>query len=330
MSDFPAEPLLLDPAFSPRPWGGTKLKEKFGKTPPAGLGPIGESWELSDHPNGRSRVLGGAFAGREFGEVLRAFPREMIGREAAPERYPLLVKLIDAAEDLSIQVHPQDATAPAGERGKTECWYVMDCEPGTEVVFGLEMEVAPEDVLRGAEDGSLAEHVRRFRIQPGSFLFVRAGTVHGILGGTVICEVQQSSDTTYRLWDWNREPKRELHVEEALKVVDWNACGSLPTRAPELGTAAGEGIVMADCEFFRVRVLDVPAGGEAELPADVVDSGLILFGLQGATELRWAEGRAELLRGATAFVPAVCGRGVRLGNGQGEAVRVLLAESREL
>ncbi len=323
MSDvFPRVPLLLEPVFSERPWGGKLLESRFGKSVPPGK-TIGESWELSDHPNGRSRIAEGPFAGQEFGDVLRRFPRQMVGVDRLPERYPLLVKFIDAAEDLSIQVHPNDEQAkPKGDRGKTECWYVMECEPGAEIVFGLENGISAEDLRRGARDGSIEDMVARFPISPGMFLFVRAGTVHAILGGTVICEIQQSSDTTYRLWDWNRQPPRPLHIEESIEVTDWKASKISPLDVSEITQKPR---VLTDNEFFRVRVLDVD--NEMALPTDLSGSGLIIVCLKGGLTVTAPEGVSEMNTGNTAFIPATIERATRL---TGNKARVLLAESKEL
>ncbi|MBX3728223.1 MAG: class I mannose-6-phosphate isomerase [Candidatus Sumerlaeia bacterium] len=326
---FPLVPLLMRPSFSPRPWGGTKLAAVLGKEVPAGER-IGEAWELSDHPNGRSTIAGGAFDGRTFGEVVRAFPREMIGCAAAPERYPLLVKIIDAAEDLSIQVHPNDAQAARhGERGKTECWYVMDCDAGTEVIYGLKAGVTAEQVRAGAADGSLAGLVARHPLAAGDFLFVEAGTVHAILGGTVLCEIQQSSDATYRLWDWGREPKRELHLEDGLAAIDWRGVVRRPVAVPAAGELATP-LTLTDNEYFCVRALDIPGGSEHALPDDLGPTGTVFVTVCGCGSLATEQGGVELARGGTAFLPAACEGAGRLRAAAGGVWRVLMAESREL
>lgn len=328
-SDFPPMALLCQPSFSERPWGGTLLVERLRKPVPPGK-TIGEAWELSDHPNGRSTVAMGPLAGKTFGEVLRQYPREMIGREQAPERYPLLVKIIDAGEDLSIQVHPNDEQAARrGDRGKTECWYVMDCRPGTEVIYGVKPGATPEDFRRGAVDGSIEDMVARFPLEPGHFLFVSAGTVHAILGGTLICEIQQSSDTTYRLWDWNRQPAREIHIEESLEVIDWDSAGKEPARVPFLDALA-QPLILADNEFFRVRAIDVPAGETVELPRDLVPTGTIIVSVSGSGQIVTPGGDLSLETGATAFLPAICGGHGKLRCSPADAWRVLVAESREV
>lgn len=323
-------PLLMEPHFSPRPWGGTLLRDRLGKSVPSAGGPFGEAWELSDHPNGRSRVAEGPHRETEFGDLVRAFPRETVGRAEAPARYPLLVKFIDAAEDLSIQVHPNDDQArAAGDRGKTECWYVMDCEPGTEIIFGLARDATPEALRMGAKDGSLGRFVARHRLRRGDFLFVRAGTVHAILGGTLICEIQQSSDTTYRLWDWNREPPRPLHVEESIAVIDWSALGESPRAVGEPGSLEAP-TVLTDNEFFRVQALDVPPGASVALPAGLQPTGQIIVCVEGSVRLSAPDGAVDLEAGRTAFLPACCEGRATLESRGTQPARLLVAESREM
>lgn len=329
MTAFPQAPLLMHPHFSPRPWGGTRLGRVLGKDVPA-CERIGESWELSDHPNGRSRIAGGPFSGVAFGDVLRQFPFPMIGAAHAPDRYPLLVKFIDAEDDLSIQVHPDDAhAAQFGDRGKTECWYVMDCEAGTEIIFGVRPGVTADDLRKGAVDGRVEQMVARHGLAPGMFLFVRAGTVHAILGGTMICEIQQSSDTTYRLWDWNRKPERELHIEKSIDVIDWSASAPKPVHVARVGDLALP-LLLTDNEFFRVRALDVPRGDSRELPEDLLPTGAILMAVKGGGRVEAADGGVVLALGSTAFLPAACEGRARIVNTGHDAMRILLAESREL
>ena len=155
-------------------------------------------------------IANGPYAGQTFGELVRRFPREMCGVDSAPERFPLLVKYIDAGDDLSVQVHPSDATAPAGDRGKTECWYIMDCEPGAQLIYNLAPGVTAASLREAASSGQMEACVQRIVIRPGDFVYIPAGTVHAILAGTLLCEVQQSSNTTYRLW--GLEPSAPAHA----------------------------------------------------------------------------------------------------------------------
>ncbi len=322
----PVVPLLMAPHFSPRPWGGRLLEDKLGKLlPPAER--IGESWELSDHPNGRSRVASGPFAGEEFGDLLRRFPREMIGRASAPDRYPLLVKILDAAEDLSIQVHPDDRYASSrGDRGKTECWYIMDCPHDGEVVFGLAEGVIPTDLKLGARDGSIERMVARQKIQPGSFLFVETGTVHALLAGTLVCEVQQSSDTTYRLWDWNRLPARELHIEDSIAVTRPHLSENRHLRLPQPGRLR-EPIMLTENAYFRVHAIDSRSDGSARFPDGLAETGIIVVCVAGSALLTSNDWSLPLELGQTCFVPAACGTKIHLS---GSSARLIVAESREL
>lgn len=258
MNEAPRAPLRMAPSFSARPWGGTRLKDTLGKPVPEN-GPYGEAWELSDHPDGPSRVADGPFAGEFFGELVRRDPQAMLGRDRAPARFPLLVKYIDAAQDLSVQVHPDDdyaARHTAGDRGKTECWFIMDCGRDTEMILGLVPGTTRASLKRAIDEGRVAECVARHPIRPGMFIFVPAGTVHAVLADTLLCEVQQSSNTTYRFHDWDRRPPRELHIEHSLAVIDYEAD---PTehilRVPETPDTEREERLLTDNAFFSVRAV---------------------------------------------------------------------------
>lgn len=217
------QPLKLLPWLSERPWGGRRLETLLHKSLPS-HGRFGEAWELADHPDGHSTIAEGPFQGACFGDLLRRYPQELCNLPAAPERYPLLIKYLDVLDHLSLQVHPSDEHArPLGDRGKSECWYVMECAPGTELILGLHESANPQtlfDALRLANPlPALESLVRRIPIHSGSFLHVPAGTVHAILGGCLICEIQQASNLTYRLWDWNRTPSRPMHLDEGARVI---------------------------------------------------------------------------------------------------------------
>lgn len=244
MPEFRKYPLKLAPFFSERPWGGRRLETELGKTLPPGLN-IGESWELSDHPDGRSRIANGPYEGRAFGDLIQAHPRGMCATPRAPERFPLLVKFIDAREDLSIQVHPDDARAQAfGDRGKTECWFVMGCSQDAFVIHGVREGVGAEDLRNAIGEGRVERLLRRLPIRRGSFVTVPAGAIHAIMGGTLLCEIQQSSNLTFRLWDWNRTPRRELHIENALSVA--NLAGHRSVSAAGAAEPPG-GALAPDC-----------------------------------------------------------------------------------
>lgn len=323
-SDFVSYPMRLEPFFSPRHWGGDRLATELGKPAPPGTG---ESWELSDHPNGRSKIADGPYAGKLFGDLVRAFPREMCGIETAPERFPLLVKYIDAEKNLSIQVHPSDAQAKPGERGKTECWYIMACEPDAKILCGLEPGTTREQ-LRDAAGSSRLEAIVAYReIHPGSFIYMPAGTVHAILGGTLLCEIQQSSDATYRLWAWGDDVP--LHIEDAVAV---SRCGEDPdVRIVETAILHGEH-ELARNPFFHVRLIAWAPGETA--PEWVLDNrhGIILSVVAGGGTAVFNDGipeltKCELRLGDTFFLP----RGIHTARIQagGQGLRVLVSRALE-
>lgn len=327
MSSRPDYPLILSPHFSGRPWGGRGLETVLGKPLPAGE-VIGESWELSDHPNGRSKIANGGLEGQEFGAIFQKYPLEMVGTEEIPERYPLLVKFIDAQEHLSIQVHPNDEQAKKlGDRGKTECWYVMDCTPGTDIIFGLKPGVTADDLRKGAVSGEIEQQVASFPIKPHTFLFVRAGTVHAIRGGTLICEVQQASDTTFRLWDWNREPKRELHIEQSIEAVDWNSASAEPVSVLPVGFLRNPQ-TLTDNEFFCVFALDVTEQ-ETSLPG-TGETGQIVVVLEGEGLIHQGYNEVTIKKGQTVFIPALIADEIIVRANAGSVLRLLVSESKEL
>lgn len=316
--------LRMSPRMTPRPWGGNRLGSIFGKHIPPGE-KIGESWELSDHPEGPSSIEGGPYDGELFGDLVRRFPEEMVGRSAAPERFPLLVKYIDAQEDLSIQVHPSDSDAARlgmSDRGKTECWWILDCPPNGEIVYGLREGATRTDLERAIQEGSIPDVVRRVPIHPGDFLFVPPGTVHAILAGTMLCEIQQSSNITFRLWDWDRSPARTLHLGQSLDVIRF---GDPDLPQPIWATAdridEPRVRVLTDNPFFTVKAVELPAG--AGYAMETGGRGVIANGVEGACRLN----ENSVRPGKTLFVPA-CQPRIEVVAGNAPVV-LLLTESNE-
>ena len=293
--------LRLAPHLTPCPWGGNRLRDALQKPVVRG-DKIGESWEVSDHPDGPSRIEGGMFEGRLFGEVLQEYPRETLGKTEAPEKYPLLVKYIDAAEDLSIQVHPDDAYARErnlNDRGKTECWYILDCDPSTEVIYGLREGTNRKKLEKAIDEKRVPDVVRRVPISPGMFLFVPPGTVHAVLGGTLLCEVQQSSNITYRLWDWNRKPEREIHIRESLDVIDYCPRKQLqPFKLPEDEPEVPRVVNLTHNPFFLVYALQLAPG--QSIQRSPLGCGTILNGVRGECVVD----SVPMRTGDTLFVPA--------------------------
>lgn len=217
------EPIFLNPVFQDRIWGGSKLRELFNYDIPHDH--TGEAWIISAHKNGPSTVINGQFIGQKLDHVWRENP-VLFGKESTSEDFPLLVKILDAHDDLSIQVHPDDAYArQEGEQyGKTECWYVLDSEPGAEIIYGHK-SLTKEDFRERVNAGEWDELLRRVEVKKGDFYYVPSGTIHGIGKGIVILETQQSSDITYRVYDYDRTDDqgnpRDLHIDQAIEITNF-------------------------------------------------------------------------------------------------------------
>ena len=252
------EPLRLKPCLRSYLWGGTRLREEYHKT---GAGVIAESWELSVRSDGPTYIDSGAHCGESLADVLRADPVGMAGTRCGVAPFPLLIKLIDAQKDLSVQVHPSDASAcrEKGEQGKTEMWYVVDCEPESTLFLGFSRVVTPDELRQRAQDGTICEVLNRVSVCPGDVFFVRPGTVHAIGAGILVAEIQQNSDTTFRVYDYNRlgadGKPRQLHLERAIEVMN---CAPAQGAADTLLPCPPDGVQeVLTCEYFRVRRAEV-------------------------------------------------------------------------
>jgi mannose-6-phosphate isomerase len=222
----PAQPLTFTPIFQERIWGGRALAELYGKELPAGA-TIGESWEIVDRPEAQSVVRSGAWAGRTLHDLWERERDEVFGHVPDAPRFPLLIKLLDAREKLSLQVHPPAALAEElGGEPKTEFWYITDAEPAAELYVGLTSGSNRETFGRAIASGTVEEQVHRVSVSAGDAMFLPSGRVHALGAGIVLMEIQQNSDTTYRVFDWNRVDKtgaaRQLHVAESLRSIDFD------------------------------------------------------------------------------------------------------------
>ncbi|HYF94766.1 MAG TPA: type I phosphomannose isomerase catalytic subunit [Symbiobacteriaceae bacterium] len=309
-------PLVLQPVFKERIWGGRKLEPFYGSTLPAGA--IGEAWVLGEHDQGTSVVQNGPLAGKSLSELRQAFGAELLGARgmASPSgRCPLLIKLLDAQDDLSVQVHPADGYAglPPGELGKTEMWYILAAEPGARIVYGLRDGVDAAAFAAAVANGRTLETLRYIPVQAGDVFYVPAGTIHALGRGTVVAEVQQSSDTVYRVYDYGRTgldgKPRELHVEHALRVTrcDTPARPFRPA-APE----PNQWQTLVESEFFAVARAECRGAWAQATASDSCDALLVLSG-DGAVV--WGTGEREILgTGAALLVPAGLGAYEITGN----------------
>ena len=304
------EPLFFQPVLKAYAWGGRNL-ERLGRALPPGR--TAESWEISDHPHGPTPVRAGEHAGRSLAELQRELGADLVGQRSAAAlergRFPLLVKLLDANEWLSVQVHPDDAYAlrhHRGERGKTEMWVVLHAEPGAELVYGLRPGAGRREVARAAAEGELEPLLRRVPARAGDVFFVPAGTIHALGPGLLLAEIQQASDLTFRLFDWGRrDADRPLHLEQALAVADLHGSGGAvaPRRRPE-GRIEVEELVR--CPHFVAERWTFPPGAShaAHLGGDTFE---IWGALTGRAELRTATGLWPLAAVDWALLPATLG-----------------------
>jgi mannose-6-phosphate isomerase len=220
-------PLIFEPIFKERVWGGRELQRLYAKTLPPSA-PVGESWEISDRAGDASLIANGPLAGRDLHWLMDNHAQDLLGRaKPANGHFPLLIKILDAAEKLSLQVHPPaHKVLELGGEPKTELWYVVHAVPGAELYVGLRSGCTREEFTRRIHNGTVAECFHRVRVRPGDAMFLPSGRVHAIGAGMVIYEIQQNSDTTYRVFDWNRlgldGKARELHLREALESIDFN------------------------------------------------------------------------------------------------------------
>lgn len=290
-------PLTFIPALKDYIWGGRNLERLYGRELPPGI--IAESWEIAGHPNGASRVEAGPLQGKTLPEVLDLLGQDLAGTRAewALQRgkFPLLLKLLDAERDLSVQVHPPDAYAlqhEGGELGKTEMWYVLHARPGARIIYGLKPGVTRTTFRQALEAGTLETQLHYLPVQAGDAVFVKAGTIHALLAGTVVAEIQQNSDTTYRVYDWGRVgadgKPRPLHVDKALEVIDFDLVEPGPYQPRPLG--AEEGVTRAEigrCEYFVVETVTFEAGAGFQARTD--GTTFEIWGtVAGSTALEWA------------------------------------------
>ncbi|MEY2491655.1 MAG: mannose-6-phosphate isomerase [Verrucomicrobiota bacterium] len=232
MSEF-SLPLAFEPVFMERVWGGRKLESLYHKKiPPQKC--IGESWEIVDRSEAQSIVRDGPLAGRSIHDLWVNFRREIFGEVPDAPRFPLLIKLLDCREKLSLQVHPPARVAGfLGGEPKTEAWIIVDAAPDAELWLGLREPTEPQKFAEALNSGQAAELVHRIRVKTGDAFLIPSGRMHAIGGGNLIVEVQENSDTTYRIFDWNRRDEngqaRELHIEEAMRCIDFEDCSPAPS-----------------------------------------------------------------------------------------------------
>ena len=310
MPTIPLYPLRFQPILRQLIWGGRRLGMVLRK-PISDASDYAESWELSDYRNQVSVVNEGPLAGTTLRELVQRRPTESLGVAVGPrEQFPLLVKFIDANQDLSVQVHPNDEQGRrlAGDSGKTETWVILAAEPGSVIYTGLEAGVGPDQLLAAIRSGNIEPLLHRFEARPGDSVLIEAGTVHAIGAGVLLAEIQQMSDATFRVYDWNRVgpdgKPRQLHITEAMESIDFHR-GPVNPITPTFQAVDGVGTreFLARSPYFALERLRI------HQPAMIGshDRFTIIMGLGGSSDVIQGGHCARLEYGQTLLLPAAVG-----------------------
>lgn len=294
--------LKLNPVFKDYLWGGTKLRDEYGFK--SSLDKLAEGWMLSCHKDGENTVLNGEFEGKTLTEVVKIHP-EYLGKNGNQfEYFPILIKLIDAKNDLSVQVHPDNeyAMRVENEYGKTECWYILDCDDDSELIYGFNRTISSDEFKERIADNTFLETVNKVKVKKGDLFFIEAGTLHAIGKGILLAEIQQNSNTTYRVYDYGRlgadGKPRELHVEKAIDVTNCTP----PTRStnPEGELVSGNGYnsqLLTRCDLFNVEKVSVTDSYTTNADENSFVSVLVTDGKGMIDEI-------EINKGDSLFIPA--------------------------
>ena len=303
-------PIKLKPAFKDYLWGGTRLRDDFGKD--CNFDKIAESWELSCHKDGNSVVADGEFAGLTLAQYIEKEGKSVLGTNCKKfENFPILIKLIDAKDNLSVQVHPNNEYAQRveGEYGKTEMWYVVDCDEGASLLYGFKHNITKEEFRERIENNTLLEVTNSVPVKKGDVFFIEAGTLHAIGKGILIAEIQQNSNTTYRIYDYGRVgadgKPRQLHIDKAVDVT--NLCPAKPYPQSEPVDMGGwTKKRLAKCDYFTVDVINVDTSAALEADKSSFVNILVLDG--GCVLSSEGNDAVELKKGDSVFIPAGLGK----------------------
>ncbi|NLO71591.1 MAG: class I mannose-6-phosphate isomerase [Porphyromonadaceae bacterium] len=300
-------PLKFTPILKDKIWGGQKLEELFNKVP-GDLPNIGESWEVSGYKSEVSVVSNGYLKGKTLQDLLETYKEQFVGSRVFSrfgESFPLLFKLIHANDDLSIQVHPNDEFAMKnhGTYGKTEMWYVLYAEPNAEIIIGFNKNYSKKQYSEALEQGDLERLMRRIQVKPGDCFYIPAGLVHAIGKGVIVAEIQQSSDATYRIFDYNRKDdqgkERELHTDLALNAINFKATkNSKVNYIPKLN----EPIELVKCNYFTANLIDFDK--KLTLPYNLTETFVVYMCIEGSLEISGGTLTVPVQKGESVMLPA--------------------------
>ena len=303
-------PILLAPSGKDYLWGGNRLKTEYGKD--IELTPLAETWECSVHPNGPCYAISGEYRGMSLAEIIQMHP-EYVGHKN--NQIPVLIKFIDAAKDLSVQVHPSDEYARKyenGQNGKTEMWYVLEAKEGAKLVWGFEHKVTKEILEKDITDGTLQNDLHYVPVHKGDVFLIESGTVHAIGEGILLAEIQENSDLTYRLYDYNRRDKdgnlRELHFDKAVKVLNMNPIGDTSQKPRYVRYFYGcSRETLCRCKYFETEKIQVTKGFSFSVMKNSFQVLLCTDG-EGGLETDGSNRPLRFEKGSCIFLPAGLGR----------------------
>jgi len=323
-------PLKFEPIIKEKIWGGSVLANEYGKKQGSAV-LIGESWEISAVENNLSVVSNGFLEGNNIAEITEVYMDDLTGEhvyEKYGNEFPLLIKFIEASSDLSVQVHPDDNTAMEkhGSMGKTEMWYILEARPGSKIYSGFRQPVTMDAVRKALSDDSLPSLLNADYPKKGDVFFTPAGRVHAIGGGITLVEIQQTSDITYRLYDWNRKDSngnsRELHIEDALAATDYNAAGpAVIHKVP----VADETVNLVSCEYFVTNFIRLE--GALKKNYGMIDSFVIFICTEGRFSLLWEEGKESAVKGETILLPAAIDNVILTGEPRADILEVFIKQT---
>lgn len=318
--------IKFKPILKDKIWGGEKLATLLNKE--STRKDVGESWEISDVEGDTSIVVNGELKGKNLKELISEYKSDLVGDKIYThfgEKFPLLIKFIDAKEALSIQLHPNDKLAQERHNsfGKTEMWYVMQADEKANLIVGFQKEVTSEEYLKHLENKSLLDILNVDEVQKGDVYFIPTGRVHAIGAGVLLAEIQQTSDITYRIYDWDRPNPdgtfRDLHTEEAIDAIDYSVIDSYKTVYSEKENAASE---IVSCQYFTTNVL--PIKGEISINHQEKDSFVIYMCVEGSVEFQYENQSEKLQTGETILVPA-CIKNIKISSeGKSELLEVYI------
>lgn len=303
-------PIKMNPVFKDYIWGGTLLKSKYGKKSPYEI--TAESWEVAVHKDGCSTAENSEYTGKSISEIENDMGERLVGSLNKNKKFPLMLKLIDAKDKLSVQVHPDDKYADIhenGEFGKTEMWHIIDCEEGAKLIFGFSRDVSKEEFAEAINENKLETILNYVDVKKGDTFFIKSGTVHAIGSGILIAEIQQNSNTTYRVYDWGRVGNdgkpRELHIEKAIDVSNLKSKkGHEKTSAIEVDECGAVRKYLCSCEYFGAERVEVKTKSHENADGK---SFQIILAISGNGKIIYNGGEIGISAGESFLIPAALG-----------------------